>query len=329
MAGISKRLSFIFIIAMGIAYAGCGGPQQIGQSASPQLQGDAASTPLPGAAVSHRASRPPPRNAQSGPLLYVGDDYQAAVDIFPLTGPNKKQVGSISDGIRAPWGLSVDANNSLYVANSGNATVTVYPYGSTSPSMTYSKGVNEPLYALADSAGHVFVGGRDAGRHNKGLLFEYNAGTNAPIAHTRLGSEDDGMAEDGNGNLYVAFRHTGPHSSIAEFGPGLSNKRLLGMTINQPQGLLVDSAGNIVVVESASDNIEVFPPGATTPSVTVTFPFGDNLAELAMQNSETTLWVSTEGGEVYSMPYPLTPSTVPTEYEKTRDGGNGIAVSPQ
>lgn len=37
--------------------------------------------------------------------------------------------------------------------------------------------------------------------------------------------------------------------------------------------------------------IDVFPPGAKTPSVTVTVPGIGNLAELAMQNSETTLWV--------------------------------------
>ncbi|MFY9719233.1 MAG: hypothetical protein WAK16_06255 [Candidatus Cybelea sp.] len=327
LAGISKRLSFIFTVAIGTAYAGCGGPPQIGQKAFPQLQGDAASTPLPGGAVRHRASRPLPRSAQSGqPLLYVGNGY-GGVDIFPLTGPNQKQVGSITNGIYSPWGLSLDANNSLYVANSRNGTVTVYAYGSSGPSMTYSKGVHDPLYALADSTGHVFVSGRDPGRHNRGHVFEYNAGNNVPIAHARLGSEDDGMAEDGSGNLYVAFRRTGANSFIAEFGPGLTNKHILGMRIDQPQGLLVDSAGNLVVVESANDNIEVFPPGATTPSVTLTLNGIGNLAELAMQNSETTLWVSSEEGYVYSMPYPLTPSTIPTEYEHDPVFSNGIAVT--
>lgn len=53
-----------------------------------------------------------------------------------------------------------------------------------------------------------------------------------------------------------------------------------------------------------------------------------DLAELAMQNNETTLWVCSEGGFVYSMPYPLTSSTVPTEYEQIGGGSNGIAVSP-
>jgi hypothetical protein len=95
VATISKRLGFFVTLAAGIVYAGCGGPQQIGQKAFPQqigqkafprLQEDMASTPLPGGAVSHRASRPLPRNALSGPLLYVGDDGNNSVDIFPRRG---------------------------------------------------------------------------------------------------------------------------------------------------------------------------------------------------------------------------------------------------
>jgi hypothetical protein len=224
--------------------------------------------------------------------------------------------------------LSLDTNNSLYVADPGNGTVTVYPYGSSIPSMTYSKAVLGPLYALADSAGHILVSGRGR-RHpqNRGHVAEFNAGTNVPIAHKRLGIEADGMAEDGKGNLYIAFRRDQSKSSIAEFGAGLTNERSLGMSIDQPQGLVIDNAGNIVVVESASDRIDVFPPGAKTPSVTVTLHGIGNLAQLAMQNSETTLWVSSEDGYVYSMPYPLTSSTVPTEYESISAQSNGIAIS--
>lgn len=327
MASTSKQLGLIVTIALGIAYAGCGAQQPVGQDAFPQAQdGMAASTPLPANEGSHDPSGPSlslkGRTGQG--LLYV--DNGPAVDIFPLTGPNQKKVGSISDDIRGPWGLSFDASNSLYVANSANGTVTVYPYGSSTPSMTYSKGVREPLYALGDSAGHVFVSGRNPGSRNRGFVYEYNAGTNVPIASKRLDAEADGMAEDAHGNLYVAYRRTGPNCSIAEFGPGLTNERSLGMTINQPQGLLVDSSGNIVVVESALYTIDVFPPGSTTPSVTVTISGIGHLAELAMQNGDTTLWVSSENGYVYSMPYPLTKNTVPTEYE-SNEYGNGIAVS--
>ena len=202
-----------------VSFAGCGGLQQIAQTASPQLQGDAVSSPLPGGMVSQPAPWPLAHYPQtSQPLLYVGIDNPSAIDIFPLTGPNQRQVGSITNGIDAPWGLSVDSNKSLYVANSGNHTVTVYPYGSATPSMTYSI-LGAALYALADSAGHVFLSGWN--KHHQGHVIEFNAGRNRVIAHQRLGFETDGMAEDGQGNLYVAYR--GKHSgSIAEFGPGLT-----------------------------------------------------------------------------------------------------------
>ncbi len=320
--GYLVRLALI--VGATALFAGCGGSQQIGQTALRQLQGDASSTPLPGA-VSQRAPRSLPRYPQtSQPLLYVGNDDTNAVDIFPLTGPNQQQIGTISNGVDGPWGLSLDANDSLYVANGRDGTVTVYSYGSTIPSMMYSD-VGQALYALADSTGHVFVSGRND--HGLGHVLEFNAGRNRVIAHQQLGYEMDGMAEDGQGNLYVAFRGKA-HGSIAEFGPGLSNMQRLRMNIDQPQGLLVDNAGNIVVVESAADRIDVFPTGATTPSLTLTISANGHLAELAMQNNETTLWVSSEGGYVYSMPYPLTASTAPSEYERIKEESNGIAVSP-
>ncbi len=103
-----------------VSFAGCGGLQQIAQTASPQLQGDAVSSPLPRGMVSQPAPWPLAHYPQtSQPLLYVGIDNPSAIDIFPLTGPNQRQVGSITNGIDAPWGLSVDSNKSLYVANYG------------------------------------------------------------------------------------------------------------------------------------------------------------------------------------------------------------------
>ena len=97
-------------------------------------------------------------------------------------------------------GLNIDSNKSLYVANEphlsyGWGTVTVYPYGSTLPSMTYSK-VGRALYALADSTGHVFVLGQNNWA-TLGHVLEFNAGHNREIARQRLGSEADGMAETG------------------------------------------------------------------------------------------------------------------------------------
>jgi sugar lactone lactonase YvrE len=144
----------------------------------------------------------------------------------------------------------------------------------------------------------------------------------------RMGSEADGMAFDAKGNLYVAYRRAEYGSSIVEFGPGLTNERHLPMAIELPQGLLVDRAGNIVVVESAAARVLVYPPGARKPSVTVQLPrsFG-SLVEAAMRNRERTLWVDNVGGQVFSMPYPLTPRTKPTLYDGDDISSGGMTVS--
>jgi DNA-binding beta-propeller fold protein YncE len=169
----------------------------------------------------------------------------------------------------------------------------------------------------------------------QGYVFEYNAGSNVPISHARLGEEATGIAEDPNGNLYVAYWRPipRPNGSIAEFAPGLTNEQRLGMKINKPEGLLVDSAGNIVVAQSSpfNDDIVVFAPGATKASVGVAVPQGDPY-QLAMQNSETALWVSSEISDttayVYYMPYPLRASTQPAQYEFQYVFAHGLAVSP-
>lgn len=82
-----------FALTIGAAaalLAGCGeSQQQIGQIAPQQLQADVASTPLPGGALSQRASRPLARYPRrSDALLYLADDSSGAVDIFPLKKPN-------------------------------------------------------------------------------------------------------------------------------------------------------------------------------------------------------------------------------------------------
>ena len=50
--------------------------------------------------MSPLAPFPLPRFPQSSqPLLYVANDYPSSIDIFPLTGPNQPQIGSITNGV--------------------------------------------------------------------------------------------------------------------------------------------------------------------------------------------------------------------------------------
>jgi hypothetical protein len=233
-------------------------------------------------------------------LIYVSVEYASEVLIYPEKGDLRSPIGSITQGISAPWGLYVDKYGTLYVANSGNNTVTAYPAGSTTPGLTYSKGLSRPLYPIVDRYGNLFVGNA-----NNGTVVEYEgANQNTYTVLQSAGSEVDGMDFDGQGNLYVAYRGaTYPNASVEEFAPRSKKGTVLGMALGFPQGLIVDDRGNILVVESTSNLVDLFPPGAQKPSIEVPVP--DTPNQLAIDQAESKLLVAAEEGIVYQGRYPF------------------------
>jgi sugar lactone lactonase YvrE len=240
--------------------------------------------------------------------LYIADEYNSQIDIFPVKGRNQPQVGTITSGIAEPYGIWFDrGTQSLYVANQTNNTVTAYPYGSIKPSRTYSQDLDRPLYPIVDPHGRLYVSNA-----NNGTVVEYSAGSTK--VHQVLqtpGIEADGMAFDHHGNLYVAYRTCPSGSgSIEKFAPGSNQGHVIGMTLSDPQGVVVDSSGNVVVDETGTANnrltrVDVFPPGSKTPSLILPMPQGNLPIELVMDCDENTLYVSGLYNVVFGARYPL------------------------
>jgi hypothetical protein len=292
--------------------AGCGAPResQPFESAQPfdSAQGDSIRHgPMPRGTSVPAFPRGPRRAGWLSPaakipgknLIYVSAEYASEVLIYPERGDYRSPIGTITDGVNVPWSLYVDKYGSLYVANQNNNTVTAYPAGATKPGLTYSKGLDRPLYPIVDRYGNLFVGNA-----NNGTIVEYvGANANTYTVIQTAGNEVDGMDFDEQGNLYAAYRASNGASSIEEFAPGSSKGTVLGMALNQPQGLVVDNDGNILVVESTSGRVDVFPPGQQTPSVEVPIPNTPN--QLAIQETDANLFVAAEGGAVYGSRYPF------------------------
>ena len=242
------------------------------------------------------------------PVIYVADYDGSEVLIYPAHGKSQSPIGMISSGIDGPYGLYVDRHRSLYVANRENVTVTVYPAGSTSPSVTYSQGLSDPLYPVVDQYGNLFVSNGDDG---SGTVVEYRSGSTTPYQVLQTpGSETDGMDFDRQGNLYVAYRNYLAYGSYAgsieEFAPGSTHGQVLGIPLNQPQGVVVDRNGNILAVETGySDRIDLFPPGEEAPSIEVPMPNGDTPTQLAIRHEENRLFVTGYSGIVYVTHYPF------------------------
>jgi DNA-binding beta-propeller fold protein YncE len=246
--------------------------------------------------------------------LYIADEYNSQIDIFPSEGRNQRQVGTITAGIDLPYGLWFDRRTQLlYVANQANNTVTVYPYGSIQPTLTYSQDLDRPLYPIVDRKGDLYVANA-----NNGTVVEYLAGsTNVYHVLQTPGVEADGMAFDRHGNLYVAYRTCPSGSgSIEKFAPGSTHGHVIGMALSDPQGVVVDSSDNVVVDETGTinnrlDRIDVFPPGSKTPSLEVPMPQGNLPIELVIDCQQNYLYVAgLYSGAVFGSKYPLTGQTL-------------------
>ncbi len=238
-------------------------------------------------------------------LIYVADDGEILV--FRERPYNPSAVGCITTPITSTHGLYVDRHGALYVTN-GNNTVTVYPRGSLTPSATYSTGSAGPAYPIVDHEGDLFVS-----TCCNGTVLEFRPGQTTPYQTLQTpGYEADGLALDGAGNLYVAYRTSLYAGSIEEFAPGSTQGKILGMQIVQPQGLVVANDGTILLVQTGpADGIYVFPPGSQMPSLK--FSVNETPVQLAITEPERKLFVSAFGwlgsGRIYQSSYPLSTSS--------------------
>ncbi|MFY9709110.1 MAG: hypothetical protein WBD57_07540 [Candidatus Cybelea sp.] len=291
-------------------------------SASPAL----AKAPRPLASPAYVAPRGPKargwisHDAAGQRLVYITDGDQ--VLIFPERR-NKPPVGQITDGIESAYGICFDRNGNLYVANQYDDNVVEYPPGATEPSQSFSQDLQRPLYPAVDSHGNLWVTNAD-----NGTVVEFAAGsTQATQVLQTPGVEADGLDFDTKGDLYVAYRLQSQGSgSIEEFAPGSSQGTILGMSINQPQSVVVTNTGTILTVETGGTNrIDVFPPGYQEPTLEV--GVRDAPTQIAITRDQRSLWVSSfSEGRIFSSPYPLlNPNGSPNVlHEKIRVKGYGI-----
>jgi hypothetical protein len=208
-------------------------------------------------------------------LLFVAAS-NGYVTIFPKNNPTKP-IGRISNGVDGPVGLGVDGVANLYVANGRNSTVTVYapPY-TGGPTRTYTKGVHCPNYVAVGADGWVYVSNScfDAGQ-----VVEYPPNSTTPAARINFGGHSTlagpvGIDLDASNNLYVAYNqhlsgsHTGP-GGVYTFAPHSLKRKGLGITVGFAGGISFDGDGNLLIEDQMAAAVDVFPPGARTPSQTI------------------------------------------------------------
>jgi hypothetical protein len=173
--------------------AGCGGLRQTQGDVQPPVGAIS-----PSAAVAHARSN-------RDPWLYV-DGSNDVVDAYDLARSHYPPVRSITQGVDKPAGLKVDSQGTLYVANTGNASVTEYRPGADVPSVTLS--VNAPQDTAIDPfTGDLYVDTRT----KPAGIFVFRRGKTRPSKDilSKLMVLPAQMFFDSSGTLYIADNQSG------------------------------------------------------------------------------------------------------------------------
>ena len=264
--------------------------------------------------------------AQAGKaLLFVADQGNQRVWIYPQKGTNPAPIGQITDAVSGPDGIYVDKNGTLYVCNFGNGTVTEYPKGQTTSSKTLT-GAGSPKYVIAGGNGTVYVS--DFHGSAGGRVLEYAGGSTTPTTTIPFQTFPAGIALDGHGRIYVAYQDSGNNDmEVLRFAPGKTKGKNLGIHVKfgYPGGATIDRSGNLLVADQSVSQVDVFPPGATAPSQVISgFPLA---YQIALDHQNNHLYVSAPSGSVAEVNYPA--GTPIQSITNSLSGAYGVAVSPK
>jgi hypothetical protein len=208
----------------------------------------------------------------SGGDLYVVDRSNNRVLFYPrgsttatrvygqnggFTSTSANNGGISANSLSQPWAVAVDSSSNLYVADTSNNRVLFYPAGSTTATQVYGQGGS----------------------------FTSNAANNGGLSANSL-TTPAGVAVDSGGNLYVAdgnnrvlFFPSGTTTATRVYGQSGSfttntsnNGGVSANSLWNPQGLVLDSGGDLYVADIYNNRVLFYPYN----SATATRVYGQN-----------------------------------------------------
>ncbi|HVR45912.1 MAG TPA: hypothetical protein VMT95_04690 [Candidatus Binatia bacterium] len=272
-----------------------------------------------------------PAGRNRGRVLYIADiDGQPGlgqIHVYTASMKNPQQIRMITNGAGRPFGLWVDSNNVLYVANQSNllpASVTEIKPGASSPFFTISDFKGNPGSVAVDKAGNVYV---NENVQDEGWVQVFAPGKGTPerSIDTGVGGyafNPGSMAFDPQGDLVVAEQaKLALHMVKIAPGSSIATPMNLNLTNIMGPGMGIDKAGNIYAASSGSASISVFAPGQTEPSRTIS-----NVAAygLTWVTADGALYQASGEGDVSEV---APGSSGPTVTFSCQCSAQGVAVS--
>jgi len=193
-------------------------------------------------------------DAGNNRVLFYPSGSTTATRVYGQGGSfttNTENKGGISaNSLYLPEAFALDSNGNLYVADYGNNRVLFYPSGSTTATRVYGQGGS----------------------------FTTDTANNGGISASSL-DLPSAVALDSNNNLYVAdegnsrvlFYPSGSTTATRVYGQGGSfttnTQNEGGISANSlylPNGVALDSSGNLYVADTFNNRVLFYPSGSTT-----------------------------------------------------------------
>jgi hypothetical protein len=217
------------------------------------------------------------RDAASG-VIYASSFGGNTVDYyFKDTGPSYPVAGSLSGSLDNPWGMAVDKNDDVYVANAQDENVLIYAKGSTSPTGTLDDPNKFPCDVAVGSDGTVYVANGSGTMFSSGNVVIYAKGASEPTQtlNNKHFYHVAGLALDKAGDLFVSYNVFGPSKTggVVEFkAPSFNHAKDMHVKLGYAGGVGFDRAGHLLVVDQKVPSLNVYNIGQRKPIATLSLP---------------------------------------------------------
>jgi len=286
--------------------------------------------------------------------IYIANQCNSTVTVYAADASGIPApiatIGGTNTGLSQPTGIALDSNDYIYVTNPANSqvsgstdSVTIYApsaTGNVAPVATIagtSTMLSSPSGVAVDTSGTIYV----ANTVNNSIT-EYaplSNGNVAPVRQIRGFSTEligpVALALDSNGDLYVSN-----NASITVYPAGTSGNATPSQTIidaikgvvttrlYSPQGLAVDSSGNIfVAVSSAIHEFAAGSTGTGPPTAQFSDSVEDNITAAVALDSSGNIIVANSTNQITVFPPGSNGQVVPTTRIGTGlDYPTGIAL---
>ena len=226
--------------------------------------------------------------------LFVTSSNVNEVGVFPESGKNQQQTGTLNGPCCQPQGVYVTNKGVVFIGDTNNDRILVYKKGSLDYFETLSD-QGQPRELAGDTDGTVY-----AGNVNQETVAVYPPGASQPSKYLTVPKAQQvlGVAVDAKHNLYVSFdTQSGGYGTgrIVKYPGGSGKPRNLGIKLVSASGLAFDTAGNLIACDSADSSPSqaacyVFKPGTKSPLRTLTLPNGYPVG-VALNKAGTKLFV--------------------------------------